>query len=121
MKLPEIIGLGFANLWRTKLRTSLTLLGVVIGVGALTSMISFGTGMEKNITDMFRENDLFTSIYVTARKIDLGDEGDAGTMMEGLEKKPVRLNDSTVNLFLGMDGVEIAYPENSFQVRAKFF
>jgi putative ABC transport system permease protein len=121
MKFPEMIGLGFANLWRTKLRTSLTLLGVVIGVGALTSMISFGTGMEKNITDMFRENDLFTSIYVTARKIDLGNEGDVATMMEDLEKKPVRLNDSTVNLFLGMEAVEIAYPEISFQVRAKLF
>ena len=47
MKIGEMIELGFANLWRTKLRTSLTVLGVIIGIGALSSMVSFGTGVEK--------------------------------------------------------------------------
>ena len=71
MKLIDMIEIGFANLWRTKLRTSLTTLGVVIGIGALTSMVSFGTGIEKNVTEAFKQNDLFTSLRVTARKIDL--------------------------------------------------
>jgi len=46
-----MILLGLANLRRTGLRTFLTILGVIIGIGALTSMVSFGTGMQKNVTD----------------------------------------------------------------------
>jgi uncharacterized membrane protein len=45
MKFQDLVSLGFSNLWKTKLRTVLTTLGVVIGIGALTSMVSFGTGM----------------------------------------------------------------------------
>ena len=66
MNLPDMIRLGLENLLRAKLRTVLTVLGVVVGIGALTSMVSFGTGMQKNITDAFRDSDLFTSLYVTA-------------------------------------------------------
>jgi len=51
MNLMDMMELGFDNLRRTKLRTALTTLGVVIGIGALTSMISFGTGMQKNIAE----------------------------------------------------------------------
>lgn len=46
MKIRDMIIMGFANLWQTKLRSTLTILGVVIG--ALSSMVSFGTGMQKN-------------------------------------------------------------------------
>ena len=56
--------LSLENLWRTKLRSVLTTLGVVIGIGALVSMVSFGIGMQENVTSEFRENDLFTSMQV---------------------------------------------------------
>ena len=71
MRVSDMILLAFANLRRTKLRTFLTTLGVVIGIGALTSMVSFGTGMQKNITDALAANDLFTSITVTPKEINL--------------------------------------------------
>ena len=54
MNLLDMAALGLENLGRTRFRTALTVLGVVIGIGALTSMVSFGTGMQKNITEVFR-------------------------------------------------------------------
>ena len=39
----DLFKLGLENLLRSRVRTVLTILGVVIGIGALTSMISFGT------------------------------------------------------------------------------
>ena len=66
MTAPDMIRLGLENLLRTRLRTVLTILGVVVGIGALASMVSFGTGMQKNVTEAFRDSDLFTSFFVTA-------------------------------------------------------
>ena len=55
MNLLDMISLGFANLWRNRLRSFLTVLGVIIGIAALTSMVSFGTGMQKIIPVLITE------------------------------------------------------------------
>lgn len=122
MKLPDMIGLGFDNLRRTKLRTFLTTLGVVIGIGALASMVSFGTGMQKNITDTFKENDLFTSLYITSKKIDLEEvtSGDVSDMANLLKQPAVPLTDSTLQEIQRIPGVDIAYPEIRFPVKVRF-
>jgi len=119
MKIFDMVELGLANLWRTKLRTFLTTLGVVIGIGALTSMISFGTGMEKNITEAFKTNDLFNSLHVTSRKIDLEkiSEGDMGSITQEMAKKPLELTDSILGMILQVEGVEIAFPEITFRAK----
>lgn len=119
MKFDDLVLLGFTNLWKTKLRTFLTTLGVVIGIGALTSMVSFGTGMEKNITETFKNNDLFTSLHVTPGKIDLEGlrEGDVSSLMGNQENNRTILNDSVLNAIRGIDEVEIAYPELTFRAK----
>ncbi len=119
MKFYDMILLGFANLWRTKLRTLLTTLGVVIGIGALTSMVSFGTGMEKNITDAFEQNDLFTSITVTPKKVDLKEMagGDVSAMAEALRQEGTPLTDSLIREMKKIRGVELVYPNLEFPAR----
>lgn len=42
--------LAFASLTKHKLRSWLTMLGVVIGVAAIVSLISIATGMNQNIS-----------------------------------------------------------------------
>lgn len=111
----DMIRLGLENLLRTKLRTVLTVLGVVVGIGALTSMVSFGTGMQKNITEAFRKTDLFTSLFVTAA--DIGEITDPDDVAELMKTPPSPLGDSTVLAIRGIPGVEIVFPEISFPVR----
>jgi len=121
MNLVDMIFLAFSNLWRTKLRTLLTTLGVIIGIGALTSMVSFGTGMQKNIIDTFESNDLFTSITVTSKKVDLEDitSGNVGEMAEALKQESAPLTDSILEAIRNLDGVELAYPNMEFPARLK--
>jgi putative ABC transport system permease protein len=121
MTLADMVALGFDNLRRTKLRTTLTTLGVIIGIGALTSMVSFGTGMQKNITEAFKESDLFTSLFVTAKEIDLEHvaEGRIDEVAGALQEEAVALTDSTVDAILAIPGVEIAFPEISFAVKIR--
>ena len=64
MRLWDYTELSLSNLWKRKLRTFLTTFGVVIGIGALVAMVSFGKGMQKNITDTFSSLELFNYITV---------------------------------------------------------
>jgi putative ABC transport system permease protein len=49
MSLSEAVGVAFAALGANKLRTSLTMLGIIIGVGAVITMVALGTGAKKAI------------------------------------------------------------------------
>ena len=119
MKLDDQLRLGIANLWRTKLRTVLTTLGVTIGIGALVSMLSFGTGMQKNITQTFKENDLFTSMQVTPKKIDVEEaiSGDVEGVVESLQEETPVLGDSALQAIREIPGIQIAFPEVRFPVK----
>jgi putative ABC transport system permease protein len=122
MTFADLLRLGLSNLWRTKLRSTLTTLGVTIGIGALIAMVSFGTGMQKNITDVFEENDLFTSLYVTPTEIDLQDamSGNATGALESLQKAPKALNDAAIDTFRSLSGVDIVFAESRFPVKIRF-
>jgi ABC-type antimicrobial peptide transport system permease subunit len=118
-----MILLALANLRRTKMRTFLTTLGVIIGIGALTSMVSFGTGMQKNVTDAFEDNDLFSSIRVTPKKVNLDDiaSGNVSEMAQALNQKSTPLTDSILDKIRNIKGVQIAYPNMEFPARIKLF
>jgi putative ABC transport system permease protein len=65
MNFLDIMTLSLRNLRQAKLRTSLTVLGVVIGVAAIITMVSFGIGLQNNIVaNAFAKLDLFTVISV---------------------------------------------------------
>lgn len=121
MKVFDAIEMGVYNLRRAILRTILTTLGVIIGIGTLSSMISFGAGMEANITKVFKDNDLFTSLFVTSKEIniDAARQGDMNETMKGLTKQSVPLNDSSLSIIKNIEHVDIAFPEISFPVQLK--
>ena len=50
MKIFDLVIMGIKNLWRRKLRTSLTVLGVIIGTASIVVMLSLGIGMEQAFT-----------------------------------------------------------------------
>jgi putative ABC transport system permease protein len=65
MKFADIIALALRNLRQARLRTSLTVIGVVVGVAAIVTMVSFGLGLQNNLLrDALARIDLFTSITV---------------------------------------------------------
>jgi putative ABC transport system permease protein len=114
--LSDVWHLSLENLWRTKLRSVLTTVGVVIGIGALVSMVSFGVGMQENVTREFRENDLFTSMQVLPAPVDLE------KVMSGnleLPESTRALGDSAVQAIRALPGVVLAFPDVSFPVTVR--
>ena len=48
MKFLDLLRMSSSNLLRRKLRTALTVLGVVIGTASIVVMISLGLGLQKS-------------------------------------------------------------------------
>lgn len=65
MNFTDIIALAARNLRQAKLRTSLTVIGVVVGVAAIITMVSFGIGLRRNIIGQaLGRLDVFTAMTV---------------------------------------------------------
>jgi hypothetical protein len=121
MTLPDIYRLANANLWRTKLRTALTTLGVIVGTGALVSMLSFGIGIQKNVTDELKKNDLFTTLEVTRTKVNVQEmmAGDMSAIVAPADTTTPPLDDAAVEKIRNLPGVEMAYPEIRFPAKIR--
>jgi len=61
--------LAFRNLWSHRLRTTITIIGVTIGIGAIIFLVSLGYGLEKLVTSQVANFNAFTVIDVPAANI----------------------------------------------------
>jgi len=133
MKISDYIEQSFTNLWKKKLRTFLTTFGVVIGIGALVSMISFGKGVQKNVTDEFNKLELFNyiSVSTSSRKNHADPDQQPSAEDEYLapalvfDKKtrgaePNILDDTFIQEVTSLKGVESAFPEIRFPAMIRF-
>ncbi|MFC1979604.1 ABC transporter permease [Chloroflexota bacterium] len=55
MKLLDFFTIAVRSLFANKLRSALTMLGIIIGVGAVISLMSIGRGAQASITSSFEE------------------------------------------------------------------
>jgi putative ABC transport system permease protein len=116
MRFADAVEFALGSLRKRRLRTFLTASGVMIGIGALVSMISFGKGMQKNVTDAFKASDLLSTLVVMPG----GAEPPAGDpdRQRPRAKVPARpdvvLDDQAVAAIAKIPGVLRAYPDISF-------
>jgi putative ABC transport system permease protein len=130
MRISDYIEQSFSNLRKKKLRTFLTTFGVVIGIGALVSMFSFGKGVQKNVTDSFKKLGLFNYIAVypasgrnRIEQVDMDpDEQHDPIQNEQVPhsaNSPI-LDDDFLQEVRKIKGVESAFPEIRFPALIKF-
>lgn len=106
MILQEFIGIAAGNLWRQKLRTGLTVIGIAIGIGALVSMLAFAFGVQANATRQFEEMGLFRTLQVLPGLPDSSRAGAAAA-----------LDAAALNRIATIPGVRFVYPQQSFDAR----
>ena len=68
MKTNELFKMAFANLWRRKLRTFLTVLAVIIGATLVALMVSIGSGLQGFIVNQFGLMVPQNTVYVSSVK-----------------------------------------------------
>lgn len=75
MRISDLIKMGLKNLLRRKARTSLTVVGVVIGTISIIVMISIGMGMNKTYEETMKQWGSLTQITVQPGQMIYDDEG----------------------------------------------
>lgn len=68
MKPATLIRVSFANIWRRKMRTILTVWGMSVGIGAMVLLISFAAGLQKQTEKSFLQAVSLTQLTVMPEK-----------------------------------------------------
>ena len=107
MNKKDMIDMALRNLWKRKVRTVLTVLGVVIGTASIVVMVSIGIGMNKGFAEQLESWGSLQVINVYPGGGMVYDEA-TGNMKQ--ETKEAELNAKAVESFKQMEHVEAASP-----------
>lgn len=139
MKFGDTLSLALRNLGEAKLRTSLTTLGVSIGIASLAGMVSLGVGLQDQFVSRFTKSGLFDTITVTPgqdlpgglaqlTRATTGRGFGARRRAEQAARKAAPddpssradLNEATIAELSKIDGVKEVYPNLRVPVEAKY-
>jgi len=122
MRISDYIEQSFSNLWKKKLRTLLTIFGVMIGIGSLVSMFSFGQGIQDNITNTFNELQLFNyvSVYPPSENNHAIPSSEQPNALQQAGPYTQILDDAFIRDVTEIEGVESAFPEVRFPAMIRF-
>ena len=103
MRFSQIIYLSLRNLLVHRSRTILTVVGVIIGIGAIVILVSIGYGLQKMVTEEVTKFDAFSIIDVSTG-----------------ESSVVKLNDENKDKFSDISAVESVGTEADLAGKVKF-
>lgn len=108
MRWIDLLRMSSGNLKRRKLRTFLTILGVVIGTSSIVVMISLGLGMQESMYRQMEQSGGMTSLSVTANDSDKGMSSPGGGSKQ--EKTNKYVTDDVIKQFSRLEHVKSANP-----------
>ena len=140
MTFRDTLGLALRNLGEAKLRTSLTTMGVSIGIASLAGMVSLGVGLQDQFVGRFTKSGVFDAITVTPGQDRAGFAGALAAGRGGRrtgfgarrraqrsdqpspEAAAMRtdLNDDTIKELAALDQVRDVFPNIQIPVEAKY-
>jgi ABC-type antimicrobial peptide transport system permease subunit len=107
MTFRDLAVISSGNLWRLKLRTFLTVAGIVIAIAAFVAMVSFGAGTKQNIDKQFNDLGLLSTIQVYPQH--RPNEPEAANVP--------KLDVAALDRFAKIPGVLLVYPYDAFMVK----
>lgn len=109
MKFLDLLRMSSSNLWKRKVRTILTVLGVVIGVASIVVMISLGLGLSRSLMEQYESYGSLTEITVYEPY-----------SYDGNDKDIKRLDDELVETIKKIEHVEDVYPVLQMSAIARY-
>jgi putative ABC transport system permease protein len=127
----DTVGLALRNLSQAKLRTSLTTLGVSIGIASLAGMVSLGVGLEDQLVGQFTKSGMFDAITVMPGSVGQitfgpggrGRGGRRGFGRSGAADVPENareLTDDALKELAALDQVKVVYPSVRVPLEVKY-
>ena len=109
MRFLDLLIMSINNLRRRKLRTALTVLGVVIGTASIVVMVSLGIGLNEINMEQIKSQGSLTAIDVRADT----------RSMQGDGAEPKYMTDDTLDMFRSLKNVKSVSPMLSLGVIMK--
>ncbi|MDE7020406.1 MAG: ABC transporter permease, partial [Lachnospiraceae bacterium] len=109
MKFLDLLRMSSSNLWKRKVRTILTVLGVVIGVASIVVMISLGLGLSRSLMEEYESYGSLTEITVYEPY-----------SYDGSDKDIKRLDDELIATIKSMEHVDDVYPVMQMSAIARY-
>lgn len=112
MKAIDLIFMSLSNLWRRKMRTSLTVLGVLIGTASIVVMMSMAVAQNQFMMQSIAGSRELVNIKVRAKGSNrhMGPGGSESSRRKSKEKK---LDDKAIKELAALPHVKFAAPELS--------
>ncbi|HUR21359.1 MAG TPA: FtsX-like permease family protein [Vicinamibacterales bacterium] len=118
MSFRDTLSLAFRNLRQSRLRTTLTTLGVSIGIASLAGMVSLGVGLQDQVVGRLTRSGVFDNITVSSGRSafpglggPLGRRGRGrGGATSSTAGPPPALDDEAIARFAALPNVRDAYP-----------
>ena len=133
MTFRDTLGLALGNLGQAKLRTSLTTMGVAIGIASLAGMVSLGVGLQDQFVGRFTKSGMFDSINVLPGSVGQitfgpGGRGRGGFGRRGFGRGTAaqapdnarELTDEALKDLAAMPNVKDVYPNLRVPVEVKY-
>jgi putative ABC transport system permease protein len=121
MSAAELLRAALENLARRKLRTLLTLAGVVIGVAALVLMVSLGLGLQRQVVGLFETEESLRTLTVRRTRSDgPRGKGPAGAFPFSLDADMLPVTDEDLKILRAIPGVRSAFPDLNMILRIAF-
>lgn len=108
MSFYDLMTMSMGNLWRRKLRTVLTVLGVLIGTTSIVAMLSLAFGMKQMIMDEYASMGSVTQIMISG-----GGGGDMDSSSSQTDTSTM-LTETNMQMFQDMEHVKNVFPQLSF-------
>ncbi|GMQ56387.1 ABC transporter permease [Vallitalea sediminicola] len=105
----DLISMGLKNLFRRKLRTFLTTLGIIIGTISIVVMISIGIGMQKQMDESFNQMGDMNIITVSPPN-----KNKTNTI--STKKKKTSITDKDIKYLNNIEGVDAVSPVINYSV-----
>lgn len=122
MKFLDLLRMSSSSLWRRKLRTVLTVLGVIIGTASIIVMVSLGIGLSKTTMDQIEKSGGLTTINVYGNGGGMMYYEGGATVSSNVGSdttEEVKLDDSTLEMIASIPHVKIASPVLTMNIIAK--
>lgn len=116
MRFFDLIRMSSSNLWRRKLRTFLTVLGVVIGTASIIVMVSIGIGQNRSLMAAIEKSGSLTAVEVYNSGGGMVSFGSGTSTSSG---EQLMLNDSMIETFLQIPHVTSVSPQLRYTVIMK--
>ncbi len=111
MSVSDMIKMALRNLWKRKLRTFLTILGVIIGTASIVVMVSIGIGMNESFQKQVEQwgSLQVINVYAVGNNSYYYDDSESANINKN-DKKATEITVNTIEEFKKIPHVEAATP-----------